>query len=216
MKILITAGPTREFIDPVRFISNPATGKLGYILAKKAKDSGHSVTLISGPAYLKCPEGVKIISVLSAMDMFNAVLKNFPLNDALIMSAAVSDWGPEKKHSEKLKKKSSWNLKLVPNPDILKNITKIKKENQLVAGFALESSHLLENGWKKMKEKNMDMVIINDVSYFGQGDKKSRVFILFPDKTIENCTGFTKIRLSSIILKRIENLFEQKQIINTQ
>lgn len=211
MKILITAGPTREFIDPVRFISNPATGQLGYLLAKKAKNLSYNVTLISGPTYLDYPEGVAVVPVLSALDMFNAVLKHFPSHDVLIMSAAVSDWKPQKISPEKLKKKFVWNLKLIPNPDILKKVIQIKKESQIVAGFALESSHILENGWKKLKEKNMDMIIANDVSYFGQGDKKSRIFIIFPDKTIENCTGFTKTRLSSIILDKIKTLYEQKQ-----
>ncbi len=210
MKILITAGPTREFIDPVRFISNPSTGKLGYMLAKKANDLGHSVTLITGPACLKLPKVKNIIPVLSAQDMFNAVMKNFPLNDVLIMNAAVSDWRPAKKVFGKLKKKSAWNLRLIPNPDILKKVSCIKKETQIVVGFALESSHLLENGWKKLKEKKMDIIIVNDISYFGDGNKKSRVFILFPDKQIENCTGFTKNRLSIIIFERIKTLYEQK------
>ncbi|MCL5408519.1 MAG: hypothetical protein M1135_00615 [Candidatus Omnitrophica bacterium] len=211
MKILITAGPTREFIDPVRFISNPSTGRLGYTLADKAKNLGYSVTLISGPTYLEPPKKVKFIPVLSALEMFSSVQKEFPSNDALIMSAAVSDWRLKKKYPEKLKEKSAWNLKLVPNPDILKSIAKIKKENKIIVGFALESSHILKNGWKKLQEKNMDMIIANDVSYFGEGNKNSKIFILFPDKTIEDCTGFTKEKLSSIILKKIENIFKEKK-----
>jgi len=137
MKILITAGPTRENLDPVRFISNPSTGKMGYLIAQEGKKRGYKIILITGPTHLKPPDGIKVVKVISAEEMKEAVLKYFPECDALIMAAAVSDWKPQIKYRKKLKRKKEWNLKLIPNPDILKEVSKIKKENQIVIGFTL-------------------------------------------------------------------------------
>ena len=204
MNILITAGPTREFLDPVRFISNPATGTLGYIIAAKAALLGHSVTLVTGPTFLKIPDGVIAVRVTGALEMRDEVLNRFPFADALIMTAAVSDWRPVQRFNEKLKLKKPWNLKLIPNPDILKAVARIKRKNQVVIGFALETESLVENGWKKLKEKKLDMIVVNDLYNFGQGNTNSAIFILHRDGTMKDCTGFSKARLASYLLTLLD------------
>lgn len=178
IKVLISAGPTREYIDPIRFISNPSSGKMGFLIAEYAKKIGLDVILISGPTHLKTPEGVKIIKVETAKQMQKEILKNFPKVDLLIMAAAVSDWRPYRKFKTKIKRKKKWYLKLVPNPDILKSVSKIKKENQKIVGFALETDNIIENAKKKLKEKKLDLIIGNTPDFLGEG-KKSDVFFIF-------------------------------------
>lgn len=180
IKILISAGPTREYIDPIRFISNPSSGKMGYLIAEYAKKNGFDVILVSGPTHLEPPEGVKLIKVETAKQMEKEILKNFPKVDILIMAAAVSDWRPYRKFKRKLKRKNQWTLKLIPNPDILKNVSNIKKENQKIIGFALETDNILKNAIKKLKEKKIDLIIGNTPDFFGEG-KKSDVFFIFKD-----------------------------------
>ncbi|MCX7706238.1 MAG: phosphopantothenoylcysteine decarboxylase [bacterium] len=206
MKILITAGPTREYIDAVRFISNPATGTLGYLTAEIAKEKKHDVVLVSGPCYLKPPKGIKIIFVESAIQMKNMVEREFPSCDALVMTAAVSDWRPERKFGRKLKIKRKWKLNLIPNPDILKCISRMKKEKQIVFGFALESENIIENAKRKMKEKNLDVIIANTVKNFGKPRKKSDIFAIYSDGSIKNCSSFTKNELAFFIVSEIERL----------
>ncbi|MCM8759556.1 MAG: phosphopantothenoylcysteine decarboxylase [Candidatus Omnitrophica bacterium] len=206
MKILITAGPTREYLDPVRFISNPATGITGYLIARIAKRKGHDVVLISGPSFLKPPKGVRVIYTESAIEMKDAVEKEFLACDVLIMSAAVSDWRPEKKFDNKLKIKRKWTLSLVPNPDILKAVSMLKRKNQMIVGFALESQELLKNAIKKMKDKNLDMIVANTVQNFGIPEKKSDIYVIYRDETIKDCSSFTKMELASFIVKEIERL----------
>jgi len=185
IKVLISAGPTREYIDPVRFISNPSTGKMGYLIAEYAKKKGFDVILVSGPTYLKPPEGVKLIKVETAEEMQKEILKNFPKVDLLIMAAAVSDWRPFRKFKNKLKRKNQWTLKLIPNPDILKSVAKIKKESQKVVGFALETEDIIKNAEKKLKEKKLDLIIGNTPDFFGKG-KKSDVWFIFKDGKVIN------------------------------
>jgi phosphopantothenoylcysteine decarboxylase/phosphopantothenate--cysteine ligase len=180
IKILISAGPTREYIDPIRFISNPSSGKMGYLIAEYARKIGFDVILVSGPTYLKPPEDVKLIKVETAREMQKEILKNFPHVDLLIMAAAVSDWRPYRKFKNKIKIKKEWLLKLVPNPDILKSVAKIKKKNQKIVGFALETENIIKNAEKKLKEKKLDLIIGNTPDFFGEG-KKSDVFFIFKD-----------------------------------
>ncbi|MDD3725803.1 MAG: phosphopantothenoylcysteine decarboxylase [Candidatus Ratteibacteria bacterium] len=191
MKVLITAGPTREYLDPVRFISNPSTGKMGYIIAKECIKRGYEVILISGPTHINVPSGVKCINVETAEEMKQAVLRCFPQADVLIMSAAVSDWRPVKRAKEKIKRKKVWNLKLVPNPDILKEVAKIKKAHQKVIGFALETEEIIKNAKKKLKEKNMDIIVADTPAFFGEGKEADVVFI-YRDGTTESFKKITK------------------------
>ena len=161
MHFLITAGGTREYIDPVRFISNASSGKMGYALALAATKAGHKVTLISA-SDLQPPVGVDFVGVDSTSEMFAAVKKSFAKCDCLIMAAAVSDYTPTKKSKTKIKK-SSKNLiiRLKPTTDILKWAGKRKRKNQIVVGFALEDKAVRTGAEKKLKEKNLDMIIAN-------------------------------------------------------
>ena len=162
MNILITAGGTREYIDPVRFISNASTGKMGYALARAAIKTGHTVTLITAPTALRKPDAAKIVEVETAGEMFDAVKTHFPGSDCLIMSAAVSDYKPEKTSKTKIKKcVAEMTIKLKPTQDILKWAGRNKSKNQFVAGFALEDTSIKENAEAKFKNKNLDMIIAN-------------------------------------------------------
>ncbi len=168
MHFLITAGGTREYIDPVRFISNASSGKMGYALARAAVKAGRKVTLISAPTSLEPPKGVKLIKTVSADDMFKAIKENFSKCDCLIMAAAVSDYKPFKKSKIKIKKSTKdLIVKLKPTVDILKWAGKNKKKNQIVVGFALEDKNLRKNAENKLKEKKLDMVIANSPSAIG-------------------------------------------------
>jgi phosphopantothenoylcysteine decarboxylase / phosphopantothenate---cysteine ligase len=161
MHFLITAGGTREHIDPVRFISNASSGKMGYALALAAVKAGHKVTLISA-SDLQPPVGIDFVGVDSAAEMFTAVKKFFAKCDCLIMASAVSDYAPVKKSKIKIKKsKKDLIIRLKPTVDILKWAGKHKKKNQIVVGFALEDKNLRGNAEKKLKEKNLDMIIAN-------------------------------------------------------
>jgi len=167
MNILITAGPTYEYIDPVRFISNPSSGKMGFAVAEAAKARGHNVLLISGPTNLKPPHRVEFISVVSADEMLKAVLEAYKYANAVIMTAAVSDYMPIKVSKSKLKKGAkSLSLKLARTADILSTIGK-KKGGRILVGFALETDDMERNAIKKLKSKNLDYIIVNDPSSFG-------------------------------------------------
>jgi phosphopantothenoylcysteine decarboxylase/phosphopantothenate--cysteine ligase len=161
MRILITAGGTREYIDPVRFITNASSGRMGYALANAAQKAGHKVTLISA-SDLQPPVGIDFIGVDSAAEMFEAVKKFFPRCDCLIMAAAVADYTPIKKSKIKIKKsKNDLVIRLKPTADILKWAGNHKKKNQIVIGFALEDKNLRARAEKKLKEKSLDMIIAN-------------------------------------------------------
>jgi len=209
MNILITAGPTREFIDPVRFISNPATGRLGYLIARKAKKKGHNVFFVVGPCHLPPLKGVKTIEVVSAVEMKREVEKLFPSMDVLVMTAAVSDWRPAKKSSKKIKIKKRWTLKLVPNPDILKFVSGKKRKNQLVIGFALESTSILKNAREKLKEKKLDIIIANTVKNFGTSQNTGKIFMLYSDGKMINLSGYSKEKISTLLVKEIEKWKEK-------
>ncbi|MEO8399077.1 MAG: bifunctional phosphopantothenoylcysteine decarboxylase/phosphopantothenate--cysteine ligase CoaBC, partial [Ignavibacteriaceae bacterium] len=160
-KILVTAGPTYEDIDPVRFIGNRSSGKMGYQIAKAAYLRGAKVTLISGPSSeINYPE-IKTIKIRSALEMKKAVDKEFSLNDYLIMSAAVADYKPKKVSSKKIKKDSNFeNIDLENTEDILSSL---KKKNQKIIGFALETDNEIKSAQKKLKDKNLDMIILNSL-----------------------------------------------------
>ncbi|MCM8805074.1 MAG: phosphopantothenoylcysteine decarboxylase [Candidatus Omnitrophica bacterium] len=204
IKVLVSAGPTREYIDEIRFISNPSSGNMGYLIAEYAKKIGYDVILVSGPTHLKRPNGIKLIKIESAREMEKAILKYFPKVDLLIMSAAVSDWRPYKRFKGKLKRKKIWNLKLVPNPDILKSVSKIKKENQKIIGFALETENIIKNATKKLKEKKIDLIIGNTPDFLGEG-KKSDVFLIFKNGKILKF-NIKKEELPKIIFKHIVDI----------
>jgi len=158
---LITAGPTREYLDPVRFISNASSGKMGYVLAEAAEKRGAEVVLISGPTNISPPEGVRTVFVESALDMEKEVMKHFPRSDVVIASAAVSDYRPEKRKKEKIKSNlQRRSVNLVRNPDILGQLGK-RKGAKFLIGFSLETGNLERNAREKLKGKNLDMIVAN-------------------------------------------------------
>ena len=168
--VVITAGATQEEIDPVRYITNHSTGKMGYALAKEARNAGARVTLISGKTNLPKPYGVDVVSVTSAADMAKSVIDNFEKADVLIMSAAVADYTPIEKAKQKIKKTDgNLSIALKRTQDILLTIGQKKREDQIVIGFAMETENLLENAAKKLQEKNANYIIANSIREPGAG-----------------------------------------------
>jgi phosphopantothenoylcysteine synthetase/decarboxylase len=179
MHFLITAGGTREYLDLVRFISNASSGKMGFALARAALKAGHKVTLVAAPTSQQPPSGAKVVEVGSAAEMFAAVKKHFSGCDCLIMAAAVSDYTPVKPAKTKIRRTGkSLTIKLKPTADILKWVARQKKRNQFVVGFALEDKKLRESAEEKLKEKNLNMIIVNTPAAIGA--EKSTVQIKVP------------------------------------
>ena len=168
-KFLITAGPSREPLDPVRYISNRSSGKMGYALARAAVLRGAEVVLVSGPTALEAPSGARLISVNTAAEMREALLEEFPRSTAVMMAAAVADYRPVETFNKKLKRaKGPMDLRLEPNPDILQELGQ-KKNGKLLVGFAAETEDLTANAARKLREKNIDMIVANDVTQLGSG-----------------------------------------------
>lgn len=168
-RLLITAGPNHEPLDPVRYISNRSSGKMGYALARQAVRRGAEVTLISGPTSLTPPAGVRLILVMTAADMRQAVLKEFPSATSVLMAAAVADYHPEKFTAKKIKRgEASIQLKLTPNPDILGELG-MRKRGQILIGFAAETEALVANAKNKLRKKNLDLIVANNVTEEGSG-----------------------------------------------
>lgn len=170
MRVLITAGPTREKIDPVRFISNFSSGKMGYALAEAASEKGHTVTLVSGPVALTPPKSVKTVQVESAAEMAREVRRFVKSADLIIMAAAVADYAPENFAKDKIKKnRSSLSIKLRKTEDILASLGKNKKKEQTLVGFAAETSDLIWNAESKLEKKNLDWIVANEVGKKDRG-----------------------------------------------
>lgn len=204
-RVLVTAGPTREDIDPVRFITNRSTGKMGYAIARAARNRGAEVTLISGPVNLTVPTGVKCINTYSAEDMYNAVINNIENMDIIIKSAAVADYKPENKSNIKIKKsESDLTLKLTRSKDILKEVGN-KKVAQIVVGFAAETNDIIENAKLKIKKKNLDMIVANDVMSLdaGFGVDTNSVKIIKKDGEIVEVPNMSKDEVAHKILDAI-------------
>ena len=168
-KILVTAGPTREAIDPVRYITNHSTGKMGYAIAKTAALRGADVTLVSGPAEVEPPMFVNFVPVVTAKDMFEAVTSRSDEMDAVIKAAAVADYRPKFVNTEKTKKNGDMAIELERTDDILKWLGEHKKDSQFLCGFSMETEHMLENSRAKLKKKNLDMIVANNLKVAGAG-----------------------------------------------
>tara|TARA_B100000700_G_scaffold325179_1_gene433243 strand:+ start:341 stop:1540 length:1200 start_codon:yes stop_codon:yes gene_type:complete len=204
-KALVTAGPTHEYIDPVRYITNRSTGKQGYEIAKSLSKNGFDTTLISGPTNQRPIEGVNIIDVVSAKQMFKATLESLPV-DVAIFSAAVSDWEIKNYKEEKIKKNEKLNLNLGKNIDILENISNHNSlRPKIIIGFAAETNNLIENSKKKLNEKNCDWIIANDVSDSSIGFESdyNKVTIFYKDKKFEEIPKMKKSILSQKIVDKI-------------
>ncbi|MGC9188741.1 MAG: bifunctional phosphopantothenoylcysteine decarboxylase/phosphopantothenate--cysteine ligase CoaBC [Sulfurihydrogenibium sp.] len=176
-KVLVTAGGTREYFDPIRYISNNSSGQMGYLLAETAYSMGADVLLVSAPTCLKTPSQIKRIDVISASEMFEVIKQVYQDYDVIIMNAAVADFSPKDYSQQKLKKdKEKTVIELKPNPDILKFLGENKKENQILVGFAAESQNIEENALDKLKRKNLDYIIANPVKVFNQNFYEGIIF----------------------------------------
>ena len=204
-KALVTAGPTHEYIDPVRYISNKSSGKQGYEIAKSLNKNGFETTLVSGPTNLDPIQGINLIKVNSAEEMFNATLKNLPV-DVAIFSAAVADYKVKNKEKDKIKKKVSMDINLEKNIDILSHISKHNSlRPKLVIGFAAETNNLIENSKLKLSEKNCDWIIANDVSDSSIGFESdfNEVSIFYKNMNDEKLQKMKKSLLAEEIVKRV-------------
>ena len=205
LKALVTAGPTREFIDPVRFISNRSSGRQGYEIAKSFRDNGFETTLISGQTDLDPLSGLNFIKVETAKEMFNETLKNLPA-DVAVFTAAVADYKITNYENTKIKKKEKFNLALEKNIDILDNISKHNSlRPKLTIGFAAETDNLVENSIKKLEEKNCDWIIANDISdnSIGFNSEDNQISIFYKDKKNENLKKMSKSLVASEIVNRV-------------
>jgi phosphopantothenoylcysteine decarboxylase/phosphopantothenate--cysteine ligase len=208
--VLITAGPTREPLDPVRHLTNPSSGKMGYALAKVAKRRGAEVILVSGPTDLSPPHGVRTVQVSTAHQMHQAVLAEFPKMDAIVMAAAVSDYRPRKSASEKIKKLSdSESLELEKTEDILLRLGELK-EGQILVGFAAETDNLLVNAREKLHRKNLDFIVANDLTAANRGfaSDTNEVTVLWPGGEEERIPLETKEVVAHEIWDRVERLWQ--------
>lgn len=206
IRVLVTAGPTREALDPVRYLSNGSTGKQGYALAARAAMRGAQVTLISGPTSLPVPQGVARVSVTTAREMYRAVLDHAPCHDFILKAAAVGDYRPAHMAEEKMKKsEDTMTVSMVRNPDILVELGKCKTAGQVLCGFAMETQNLLENAQDKLKRKNCDLLVANSLRDEGAGfaTDTNRVTILYADGRQEALPQASKLALSDMILDRM-------------
>ena len=209
MKLLITAGPTREAIDPVRYLSNRSSGRMGFAIASEAARRGHEVTLVTGPVSLPTPEKVKLIDVLSAEDMYRAVVDQLGDIDIAIHSAAVADYRPKRVHDEKVKKAAEeWEITLERTTDILGSMREPLNYDGILVGFAAETEHLLPNARKKLASKGCDLVVANDVSRrdIGFDQRDNEVTLLFKDGREEAVPKQSKEALATLLCDRIESL----------
>lgn len=169
VRALVTAGPTREPLDPVRFISNPSSGLMGYAIARALVERGAEVVLVSGPTSLRCPAGAKLVPVTTALEMYAAVMEHFESCQLVIKAAAVADYRPAAAAEQKLKKEASERvLKLLPNPDILQELGR-RKGGRILVGFAMETERAVEHAREKLQRKNLDLIVVNDLTVPGAG-----------------------------------------------
>jgi phosphopantothenoylcysteine decarboxylase/phosphopantothenate--cysteine ligase len=213
VKMLVTAGPTREEIDPVRYLSNYSSGKMGYAIAAVAAARGAQVTLISGPVSLAPPVGVDLVGVTSALEMQQALAERFDATDVVIKAAAVADYRPAQRAGQKIKKhEAALNLQLEKNPDLLAELGQ-SKTRQLLIGFAAETENLLENATTKLRKKNLDLIVANNVSAPGSafGGDTNQVKFLFADGHIEELPLLTKDQVAHQLLDRVVGLLAQTE-----
>jgi phosphopantothenoylcysteine decarboxylase/phosphopantothenate--cysteine ligase len=204
LRFLITAGPTREFIDPVRFISNRSSGKMGYALAEAALAVSPNVVLISGPTALTPPTGVKFVSVVTAQEMADAVLARFEQSDVVIMAAAVCDFRPKATAKSKIKKQSfGGELELVPTTDILTDLSE-RRRTQLIVGFAAETDDVEQNATEKLERKRLDLIVANEASAFEA--ETNRVTLIDATGRKEPLPEMSKRDVAVAIIERVLKL----------
>lgn len=216
MHVIVTAGPTREFLDPVRFLSNPSTGKMGFAVAAEAARRGMTVTLVAGPVHLKTPKDVRRVDVVSARDMLAAVEAELDMTTertVIVATAAVADWRPAVCACRKLKKRQMDGvLRLVRNPDILKTVhTRVvcrQLENVSLVGFAAETNDVRAEAARKCREKGLSFIVANDVTKAGCGfgTDTNQVAFVFPDGTVRPLPLMTKRRVARRIVDEVARL----------
>ncbi|MFY9139997.1 MAG: bifunctional phosphopantothenoylcysteine decarboxylase/phosphopantothenate--cysteine ligase CoaBC [Thermacetogeniaceae bacterium] len=212
-KVLVTAGPTREHIDPVRFITNHSSGKMGFALAKRAKNRGAEVFLVSGPTAIKPPEGVQVVAVETAQEMFETVKDLFTDMDVVIKAAAVADYRPKIKERQKIKKScSDLVLELERTPDILGYLGE-HKENQILVGFAAETEKVLDHAREKLLRKNLDLIVANDLTMEGAGFTGETNIAVIIDKkgAVRELPLMTKEKLADMVLDEVVQILKQRQ-----
>lgn len=210
--IMITAGGTREPFDPIRFISNRSSGKMGYALAAEALARGAEVILVSAPVSMEPPPGVKLVSIETAQEMHDAVMEYFPHVDAVIKAAAVADYRPVEVAGQKIKKQTGrWVVELEPTPDILRELGR-QKTRQVLVGFAAETEELEEHGREKLQEKNLDLIVANDVTRPGAGfgADTNIVTLIFADGRVEALPKLSKREVAERILDAVIKLLQEE------
>ena len=213
IQVLVTAGPTRESLDPVRFLTNHSTGKMGYAIAKRAKERGAKVTLVTGPVNLAALEGVNTVSVTTAEEMYQAVMEHASNQDMIIKAAAVADYRPKQVNSEKTKKKGgTMMLELERTKDILAELGKRKGPKQCICGFSMETEHVLENSREKLAKKNADMIAANSIRENGAGfaGATNHLVLITQEKT-EDIGMMSKEACADVLLDRLYEIWKQKQ-----
>lgn len=201
-KVLVTAGPTREAIDPVRFVSNSSSGRMGYALARAARRRGAEVVLVTGPTYLPVPSNMTVVHVTTAEEMYDASVRYFPQSSVVVMSAAVADYRPVKSYASKVKKDAgTLSLDMERTTDVLKYMGKKKKPGQFLVGFALETENLEDNARKKLQDKNLDLVIGNTPA--GLDSEINQVTILNRENSTEVMAPLPKDEVADRILDRV-------------
>ena len=212
VRLLVTAGGTREAIDPVRYIGNRSSGKMGYAIAAVAAERGAEVILVSGPVSLAAPTGVTRVSVESALEMRDAVLAAFSTVDIVIKAAAVADYRPDVVAEQKIKKQSSnMTVNLIKNPDILAELGS-SKSSQFLVGFAAETQDLAKNATEKLRRKNLDMLVANDVTQAGAGfeSETNIVKVFYQDGVSEELPQMSKRELAAVLLDRVQQKRKMK------
>lgn len=208
LRILITAGPTREYIDPVRYLSNDSSGQMGFALAAEAKKRGHLVTLIHGPVNISAPEGVKLVPVVSADDMLRVCRRAWPRHDVLIMAAAVADYRPRKASKTKIKKqKADFSLELEPTVDILATLAAQKRKNQRVIGFALEDRKPRQRARDKLTRKKLDAIVLNAPRSIAARSSRIEILLAEQEKWLTPAYA-TKSNHAAFILDLMKSLFD--------
>jgi phosphopantothenoylcysteine decarboxylase/phosphopantothenate--cysteine ligase len=206
LKVLVTAGATRERLDPVRFLTNDSSGKMGFALAEAARDRGAEVTLVKGSTTAKVPSGVRIVEAESAADLLRAMKKEAGRQDIVIQAAAVADYRPATFSKTKIKKKAgeALTVTLEENPDIAKAVGAMKKKGQILAGFAAETDHVVKHAKEKLAAKNLDLIVANDVTRPGAGfNTDTNIVTLITADRTEDLPIMTKRAAAEIILDRI-------------
>jgi len=212
-KVLVTAGPTIEKMDPVRFLSNHSSGKMGYALARQARYLGADVTLISGPTNLKFPRGIKVVSVESSIEMFEQVQKEYPKQDIMIKAAAVADYTFAEYQPNKIKKAiENTSFKLIKTNDILAYLGSKKANNQVVCGFAMETENLIQNAQDKLKNKGCDILIANQLNQEGAGfNVDTNIVTIITKDNITQLPLLSKDQVAIEVLHKCLEILKRKE-----